>query len=1089
MSLPKNSKFLFFLIFLFSFQFSNAQFIADFETGDSGILLSGNNASIIENSDKSQNNSSKIASYIKPAGNWHAISFQFSNSIDIKKNNSLSFLIKSTTKGRVYLKLWHKGVLLREAWAPEYNFQPEANLWTTALFDLSNLSDKQFDKIEISASVDNQAEAKVYFDDFRLFNSLSVNGNPIANLKFPDITYTNTEIKFDATGSFDPDGSIKSFELDFFGYNLKNNSGIFSFNFSDSYSGKITLKITDDEGKVGIFSDFLFVMKPAEKISDVILKNAKINAFEKVEGVFKVNSKYSNPYNAEEINVNLKIKYKDSDKLLILPCFYFQPASFQNGKWVADTSRSYWMFRFTPNSEEPLSMTIEIQDSEGFSQKQLNDIPKFEYIYSPVVSAVEVFDRKNPMQYFRLKTRDQVFTPLGINLGWASMTDYTQIMTNLSESGANTIRYWQVPFNRQALEWKNDGYTHGLMRYSQAAAALNDSIFDLAKNLKMYLQPVLFQHGMFSENVNSNWSDNPYNAVLNGPLSKPEEFFYNETAKKYTKNLLRYMVARWGYSNNLFAWELFNEVQFTGNHPNQSNQWKQAVITWHDEMSKYLKSIDPFKHITTTSASDQQLKQMGDLTDLDVLQFHIYDTQLAQRLEEKSDEIKTAINYKKPVLCGEFGLDVTNAGTPIDNQKIFVWKTIFGGTPSFMWIWDVYKDKKWAEVFKLPSIFSYGNKIPGLAESYQATNRYNLQTDKYSFNVITSRYQVEHVLLNYKEGQRISQLSIPLDRDLLMQNGIYNVSLTDIETGEIDRFGNKALEMEYPLLVKNFNLGKILTWQYVKNIDYSIPRISADSIIGQSQKLTIDGSKSSIYTPDKTVFSWRVTGPGNSVINQKSTSPLQAEFSSDQPGKYLIILGMKTGDLHLFDSLNIYVNSTPKIGLSELPILIPGSFNDIYISNISDLENDDVNITWSLVSKPEGSVSTISTVSKVNSRLYVDKLGEYQVVVKYSDKYNISKSDTLKLITNNILSVIASDQPEALIFPNPGSDKILVKLNNTPSPDDSFTIVSTQGTVIKQPQQMLNKEFEIPILDSYPPIFYVKILQNKKFYSFKIIKK
>ncbi|MBK6976928.1 MAG: hypothetical protein IPH28_07220 [Cytophagaceae bacterium] len=277
--------------------------------------MSGKSAEVVDNPQKIGNNSNKVAYYLKSAGNWQAISFQFSGAVEIKKNNTLGFMINSTTKGRVYLKLWHKGTLLREAWAPEYNFQPEPNQWTNTTFDLSSLTGKQFDKIEISASVDNQAEAKIYFDDFRLYNSLSLNGSPVANLKFPDISFTGNTLNFDASGSFDPDGEIKSYELDFGnGLILKNNTGVFSNIFEKPFSGKIVLKITDNEGKFSILEDYLFVLNATEKISEIIIKNREIRRFEKIEGVFKINKNYKNPYDAAEITSNLKIKFYGTGK-------------------------------------------------------------------------------------------------------------------------------------------------------------------------------------------------------------------------------------------------------------------------------------------------------------------------------------------------------------------------------------------------------------------------------------------------------------------------------------------------------------------------------------------------------------------------------------------------------------------------------------------------------------------------------------------------------------------------------------------------------------------------------------------------------
>ena len=55
-------------------------------------------------------------------------------------------------------------------------------------------------------------------------------------------------------------------------------------------------------------------------------------------------------------------------------------------------------------------------------------------------------------QYFRHNTGEP-FYPLGINVAWAEIADYTTIFTNLGNGGANLVRYWQVPFNRQALDF------------------------------------------------------------------------------------------------------------------------------------------------------------------------------------------------------------------------------------------------------------------------------------------------------------------------------------------------------------------------------------------------------------------------------------------------------------------------------------------------------------------------------------------------------------------------------------------------------------------------------------------------------------
>ena len=44
------------------------------------------------------------------------------------------------------------------------------------------------------------------------------------------------------------------------------------------------------------------------------------------------------------------------------------------------------------------------------------------------------------------------------------------------------------------------------------------------------------------------------------------DFFTDERAKADYKNRLRYLVARYGYSTSVFAWEFFNEVCYSGVH-------------------------------------------------------------------------------------------------------------------------------------------------------------------------------------------------------------------------------------------------------------------------------------------------------------------------------------------------------------------------------------------------------------------------------------------------------------------------------------------------------------------------------------------
>src|SRR5690606_12081383 len=61
------------------------------------------------------------------------------------------------------------------------------------------------------------------------------------------------------------------------------------------------------------------------------------------------------------------------------------------------------------------------------------------------------------------------------------------------------------------------------------------------------------------------------------------------------KNQLLYIIGRYGYSDHIMAWELWNEVDWT-------DGYKAAdVFTWHQEMSQFMKENDPYSRLVTTS--------------------------------------------------------------------------------------------------------------------------------------------------------------------------------------------------------------------------------------------------------------------------------------------------------------------------------------------------------------------------------------------------------------------------------------------------------------------------------------------------------
>jgi PKD repeat protein len=673
--------------------------LADFEDPALAPALSPSGSVIVNNPDPNGNSSAKVAYYRKGSGNWLAIYLNFGVKQLVGKNDRLTFKIRSSTKGRVFVKVVNSGQTIKEDWAPEYNFQPEANVWMECTLDISAIRDNEFDRLEINGSVDNLSPADIYLDDFRLANSLSPNGEPIIELTVSKTKIVVGEsIHLDASGSMDNEGSIASFNWNFGDGSVSSTSTADHVYATDGVFS-LTLTVTDNEGKISSRKLTILVLPQTGKLSKLSFAKASYSTFEKIEGAF-ASIDYLNPYDPAIVSVDASIILPDA-KVISVPCFYYEKSIYQStvDKWSKDGSAGYWLTRFSSSQAGVHKVTLKLVDSEGaFTSSQfavtVNAGKKKGFIKTDADSK----------QFYRPLTGEKFF-PLGINIGWNSTTNYSTTVSNLSKANANFIRYWQVPFDRQGLEWKNgSGFYKGLGVYSQEAAAEQDSIISLCSVYDVYAQLTLFQHGMFSETVDSNWADNPYNVANGGPLSKAEEYFYNTTAKERTKKLLRYIVARWGYSANVFAWELFNEVNFTGAHPNQSSQWYPAVLQWHNEMGQYIKSIDPFGHIITTSSSENQIVDMDKLAGLDNVQYHLYNSSLLSTQITKDKSLKVSV-ARCGLINGEYGENVSTADVPLDIQRIAVFTGIMTQVPHIMWKWENYLQQQWADVFKYPSAF------------------------------------------------------------------------------------------------------------------------------------------------------------------------------------------------------------------------------------------------------------------------------------------------------------------------------------------------------------------------------------------------
>ena len=86
--------------------------------------------------------------------------------------------------------------------------------------------------------------------------------------------------------------------------------------------------------------------------------------------------------------------------------------------------------------------------------------------------------------------------------------------------------------------------------------------------------------------------------------------------------MLRYIVARWGYSPNIMGWELWNEFNTVKAY---KTELERSLLEWTAEMARYIKSIDPNNHMTTTSLGSCDFDDaLWHLPEMDWAQMHGY---------------------------------------------------------------------------------------------------------------------------------------------------------------------------------------------------------------------------------------------------------------------------------------------------------------------------------------------------------------------------------------------------------------------------------------------------------------------------------
>ena len=360
----------------------------------------------------------------------------------------------------------------------------------------------------------------------------------------------------------------------------------------------------------------------------------------------------ANPFDPDLIRLDATFTLP-SGKTMAVPAFWYQAyqrALVSGYEYLTPTGAPEWRLRFTP--PEPgnylLSLTIRTNGQLYGSATVTNfNVP------AAVPPPGSGYVRVAPSQQYFETGDGRALRLIGENVSWylgPGTYNYDAWFAALHGAGENFARVHATPW---AFGIETD--TNSLVHYRLDRAWQFDYVLQLAEQMDLYLMFCIEFHLMLQPvsdywGNDNYWQTNPYNATNGGPCVNQNAFFTNAIARATFQKRLRYLIARYGYSPRLLAWQFWSEVD-------NEYTWVNAadVAAWHGLMGGWMHTNDPFEHLVSTSLTGgSDRSEIWTLPQLDFACYHCYSEPFpAARLNSLAQSFQQ--RYHKPLIIDEFG--------------------------------------------------------------------------------------------------------------------------------------------------------------------------------------------------------------------------------------------------------------------------------------------------------------------------------------------------------------------------------------------------------------------------------------------------
>ncbi|MDY0139531.1 MAG: hypothetical protein RBR50_07520 [Candidatus Izemoplasmatales bacterium] len=447
--------------------------------------------------------------------------------------------------------------------------------------------------------------------------------------------------------------------------------------------------------------------------SETIVENFNPYDYEEIKIVFT----FSSP--SDDVTTQTAFWYKSYEQIRLIGGKMNEDGFYTDGQEYIDwgDSKTNYRVRINPQESGLWNYTMKLYIKGNLEQSLDGSFNVVEGQETKGYVGVDQVNKRN----FVFETSNTTFIPMGSNFAWyrgLGTHDYYNWFKHLNEQNGNFSRIWLSNWSFSLHKYDYDNFDS-----TQNILARLDTLFNFADEFDVYIMLTLINHGQFSANTNPEWAENPYNIDNGGMLEYPVQFFYNEEAMYHYKNELMYLISRYGYSENIFAWELFNEVDWIDGYSHL------VVSRWHKEMASFIKENDPYNHLVSTSYKYTFGTPAFDYEELDFANFHSYAYNDVMFYEKFISEMTSLWDkYQKPVFFGEIGIDwQSGSGTySSDYTGITIHQGLWSGmmvsaAGANHWWWDSWIERNdlW---YRFKGAATYAQYIDVANENYQLLN-------------------------------------------------------------------------------------------------------------------------------------------------------------------------------------------------------------------------------------------------------------------------------------------------------------------------------------------------------------------------------